>query len=203
MLSRAILKIYNWIKISGIVALVGGLTGATISYLKHPSFEPYWPVISDFGVYVSSAIWFNTSAVLTGIFLIIFWLGYSDHKAYSKKEQLMLTLPALGIIGIGLFPADYGDCFLCLKRVIHWSFAIIFLLGLLISVISVSLNRWQKKNYRLIAIVSVFYILFGVLLFFLTYSPQYGLVIVELYFAVYAIVTVMTQSIDWLFTKQT
>ena len=144
MWSKIVVKFYKFIKISGVIALVSGLTGATISYLKHPSFEPYWPVISDFGVYVSSAIWFNMTAILTGIFLIIFWLGYSDHKAYSKRTTNVDT-PSIRNYWNWFISADYGDCFLCLKRIIHWSFAFLFLFGLLVSIIGISAKGGKTK----------------------------------------------------------
>lgn len=183
------------------MSLLVGLGGSAFAYSRHPYLEKYWPAISNLGAYLSSAIWFNSTTILTGLLLLIFWLGYSEYKKYTKLEQLLCTLPSFGIVGIGIFPANYGNCGICLQKIVHWSFAIIFLVGLVISVLIVSGRRLQRKRYKVIFSASLSYLLFGIIVFLATYTPLYGVVAFELYLLFFAISVVIFQLVDWLLSE--
>ncbi|HOU75785.1 MAG TPA: DUF998 domain-containing protein [Candidatus Dojkabacteria bacterium] len=198
MFSTLLIKFGRLFRASGFVALIIGLGGSAFAYSRHPSLDRYWPAISNLGAYLSSAFWFNSTLIVTGLFLLIFWLGYSEHKKYTKFEQLLCTLPSFGVVGLGIFPANYGNCMFCLQRIIHWSFAIIFLVGLIISTLIVSSRRLKYKRYKVIFSASLSYLLFGIIVFIGTFTPIYGVVAFELYLLFYAISVVVFQLVDWI-----
>jgi hypothetical membrane protein len=64
--------------------------------------------ISDLGVYTSTALLFNTSVVVLGLFNILG--GYFYYKTHQKKWLFVIfALAGIGAVLTGLFPLNTGD----------------------------------------------------------------------------------------------
>lgn len=198
-LKFALLIKKNFIFLSGVFSVLVSLGGTVVSFMKNPYLDEHWPAVSDLGTYSNSMWWFNLAMIFGGIFFFVFWWRYADFKKFDKLEKTFLVLPSIGLTGVGFFPTFINGQFCHVRRIVHWSFAIMFMLGVFWAVLYISYRRIKTFQYRIVTVLSVLFFFLALVIFVLTYSPQHGALITELVLLTYVLLIVVGQIVDTIY----
>ena len=135
---------YSKEKVAGTLFFIAAtqfVLGLTVAEALYPGFSMSAYYISDLGIGPSALI-FNSSAFLLGLLLLI-GTYFLRHVPGFKTVNIMLTLMALGAMGIGIFTKNY--------RVAHGAVASMafFFAGLT----AITSSKVLKKPLSLIRII--------------------------------------------------
>lgn len=87
-----------------VLGITAFLTLTGYAALNYPGFSLADNYLSDLGV-GSTALFFNTACVITGIFIIIAAL-FLLKKGWQKASAVLLAACGIALIGIGIFPKN-------------------------------------------------------------------------------------------------
>lgn len=83
------------------------MTGIMLGAAMVPGYDFRGGAISDLGVFPETALLFNVSLVLVGVFNLLG--GYAFYRTHGKRWLLVVyALAGVGAIVAGLFPLDIG-----------------------------------------------------------------------------------------------
>lgn len=120
--------------------------GISMSYSPWFKFTDH--AFSDLGVEGISAIFFNSGMVIGGILILIFSLGLIKILSY-KKGAYILTVSALALIGIGIFPeTNYS---------LHFIVSATFFISLAISFLIIGLTIKRDRYERTMGILATIF----------------------------------------------
>jgi hypothetical membrane protein len=143
------------------VAAAQFILGLIVAEALYPGYNISKNYISDLGVGPSSMI-FNTSVILLGFLSLVG--TYFLHRAFNRKTMtLLLTVAALGAMGVGIFTEDSG------LMHVFVSF-LVFFFGELSAIFS---YRLMKHPFSIIVIVLGLTSLIALILF--TGNSYFGL----------------------------
>ncbi|HZD43879.1 MAG TPA: DUF998 domain-containing protein [Methanomicrobiales archaeon] len=133
-----------------VISLMGIITAETL----YPGYSISQNAISDLGatgppgsVVQPSATIFNTAMVVSGVLVI--GAAYFIHRAFKNRPfTALLALTGIGILGVGIFPENYGAIHVVLS-------AILFTAGSLSAIVSYTVEAPLALRYYSVALGAV------------------------------------------------
>ena len=101
-----------WMKTGRTAALLGPAVFAlftAIAIYNYSGYTPYANYLSDLGI-GKSAMFFNLGVIVAGLCGIM--LAIAIHNTLKRNDKwiaIMIACSAIALIGVGVFPEDYGS----------------------------------------------------------------------------------------------
>jgi len=145
----------NWLKLSGISAIIAPLTAFTLILLAiaySPNFSWTENALSDLGVQEGvTAIMFNTGLIISGVLAILFATGlfrFLQENTLGRISAFVLVLGAFALTAIGIFPENV--------KPVHFYASVTFFILLPISMffLSAAFLRTPRKKLGFFTLVA-------------------------------------------------
>lgn len=107
--------------------------------------------ISDYGVLLETSTYFSISAVITGLLCGLDSITNPLYKRVGKLLYNYHALASFALLGIGLFPSS-GLPTWTFSRILHWGFALTFLLVYPLSRLLIVKTLKKKLFFPLLAV---------------------------------------------------
>ena len=141
---------YNWTKIGAYAGIAASLVFILFFLFAVANYERYSftsNYLSDLGIGKASAIFFNSGVIMAGLLGIVF--GYGLSGFFKKKSGLFSAITifaSLSLIGVGIFPENYG--------ITHEIISAVFFLTGAILLIFIGLEMRKKTTFAYLDIAT-------------------------------------------------
>lgn len=109
--------------------------------------------VSDYALIFGTGTYFNISAIVTGLLCGLDAITNPKYKRVKKIYYNLHAISAFALIGVGIYPLTGNE--MDINRVLHWVFAIIFILVYPLSRILI-LRSFSKKYFRKLLLLYLF-----------------------------------------------
>ncbi len=101
--------------------------------------------VSDYALIFGTGTYFNISAIVTGLLCGLDAITNPKYKRVKKIYYNLHAISAFSLIGIGIYPLTGND--IDFNRVLHWIFAIIFIVVYPFTRLLI-LRKFSKKYFK-------------------------------------------------------